>query len=91
MTDHVKQAIFIQEALLEAEAAALALPQGPQRRALIAAHRRLHARLYGGLTMIEESYPGLTTALVPVTPDSGGTDKNISFAEGVGPQAKQAA
>jgi hypothetical protein len=89
MTDHVKQAIFIREALLEAETAALALPQGPQRRALTAAHRRLHARLYGGLTMIEEAYPGLTSAIV--TPDSGGTDKNISFADGVGVQAKQAA
>ncbi|WP_158916146.1 hypothetical protein [Caulobacter sp. S45] len=88
MNDKVQQAIFARAALIEAEAAAQALPEGPQRRALIAAHRRLHARLYACLILAEDAVPGITSKVVP---DSGGGDKQVDFAEGVGPQAKQAA
>ncbi len=84
----VQQAIFTRAALLEAEAAAQALPAGPERRALIAAQRRLHARLYACLMLMEDTLPGIVAQVVP---DSGGTDKDTSFAEGVGPQAKRAA
>jgi hypothetical protein len=89
MNDKVQQAIFTRAALLEAEAAAKALPPGPERRALIAAHRRLHARLYACLMMMEDTVPGIVAQVA--TPDSGGTDKDTSFAPGVGPQARQAA
>jgi hypothetical protein len=88
MNDQVKQAVFIRAALIEAEAAAQALPPGAQRRALISAQRRLHARLYAGLQLIEESYPGITAQVVP---DSGGGDKQTSFADGVGPEQQKAA
>ena len=88
MNDKVQQAIFVRAALMEAEAAAQALPPGPERRALIAAQRRLHARLYGCLILAEDTVPGITAQVVP---DSGGGDKQVSFAEGVGRQAQQAA
>lgn len=88
MNDKVQQAIFTRAALLEAEAVAQTLPPGPERRALFAAQRRLHARLYACLMMMEDTVPGIVAQVVP---DSGGTDKDTSFAQGVGPQAKQAA
>jgi hypothetical protein len=88
MNAKVQQAIFTRAALLQAEAAAAALPPGPERRALLAAQRRLHARLYACLMMMEDVVPGIVAQVVP---DSGGTDKDTSFAEGVGPQAQRAA
>ena len=88
VNDQVKQAIFIRDALMETEAAARALAPGAQRRNLIAAQRRLHARLYGGLALIEQAYPGIVAQVVP---DSGGGDKVSDFAEGIGPHVQQAA
>ena len=88
MNPKVQQAIFTRAALLEAEAAAKALPDSPERRALMVAQRRLHARLYACLMLAEDDVPGIVAQVVP---DSGGTDKDSSFADGVGPQAKQAA
>ena len=88
MNTQVEQAKFIRAALIDVETAAQALPPGPQRRALIAAQRRLHARLHAGLTLIEDAYPGITAQVVP---DSGGGDKQTSYADGVGPRSQQAA
>ena len=55
MNDKVQQAIFTRAALLEAEAAATALPPGPERRALLAAQRHLHAL---GITSIQDACVG---------------------------------